>query len=161
MVDGFAGVTGSLRNWTLTLHGEAPRRDDLYVLTDEYSAFLAREPHRGRLRDADGGVDTLNTGAVSSSMVSCRAAPPPSPARRSSSPPTPCRERGRRRRRHRGVPLGCLGLSVPARRRVGGGVLPGPAAGGLHDGTDRLVGIEWLEFNGHAFAFDALSGLIA
>lgn len=205
VVDGFAGETGTLRTWTLTLHGEAPRGDDLYVFTDEYAAFLARKPHRGTLRDADGGVDTLNAADVSSSMVIDLV--PGGTSTIAGAPLVIAADtlienavggdgndwiRGNhgdnwlRGGRGDDTLIGVVGSNrledgagndtliggsgadtavfrwdVSAYRFLRDGEWAvvsylGPAAGGLHDGTDRLPGIEWLEFNGRAFAFDAL-----
>lgn len=57
--DRLTGNTGLLRDWTLTLTGDAAGADDYYVYTNEYAKYGSTV-----LSDANGGTDTINITAV-------------------------------------------------------------------------------------------------
>lgn len=69
-------VTGKehvLEDWTLTLHGETPDNNDLYVFTDEFGEYAAQDASRAELAD-DAGIDTINASACSTdSLIDLRA----------------------------------------------------------------------------------------
>jgi subtilisin family serine protease len=70
-VDG-STMTGSLRDVTLTLHGESDGlADDIYVYNDEFGTLYsgADLSERQRLRDRDGGIDAINAAAVTSDSL--------------------------------------------------------------------------------------------
>ena len=62
------GGTGTLNSWALHVYGDAVTSDDTYVYTDEYGTFTgAANAARRLLTDGNGGTDTLNASAVSTS----------------------------------------------------------------------------------------------
>jgi len=62
------GVTHTLNSWTLTLHGDTPDNNDLYVFTNEFSDMSADDGTRSLLADT-GGIDTMNASAVSTASL--------------------------------------------------------------------------------------------
>jgi Ca2+-binding RTX toxin-like protein len=68
-----AGTTGTLRNWSLTLHGAAESADTTHVFTNEFAALAQANPDRALLVDTE-GTDTLNAAAVTAgSQIDLRA----------------------------------------------------------------------------------------
>ena len=63
-----AGDKGTLKSWSMKVYGDETGADDLYVYTDEFGRFGA-EAARQVLRDANGGLDTLNAAALTGSLV--------------------------------------------------------------------------------------------
>jgi subtilisin-like proprotein convertase family protein len=61
--DRWAEVEGDLTAADLFLLGSRPRRDDVFVFTNEFSDYADRA--RRTIADADGGMDTINASAVS------------------------------------------------------------------------------------------------
>jgi len=66
--DAAGGASHTLDSWTLTLFGETPDNDDLYVFTDEFSTVSATDGSRSVLTDL-AGTDTLNASTVTSASV--------------------------------------------------------------------------------------------
>lgn len=66
---GADGVTAMLNDWTLALHGHPVGEDDLFLLTDAYSRFTTPANAARRILNDDGGTDTLQAAAVSTSML--------------------------------------------------------------------------------------------
>ncbi|MBT9471397.1 MAG: S8 family serine peptidase [Pseudomonadota bacterium] len=66
--DGKKGGVGTVNSVTLTTFGDEVSGSDTYIYTNEY-ATVAGDAARSTLSDIDGGVDTLNAAAVSSSSV--------------------------------------------------------------------------------------------
>ena len=64
--DAASGHTGVLNSWGMEFIGDAGA-GDTYVYTDAYAA-LGAQANRVVLRDADGGVDTLNLAAIRSGV---------------------------------------------------------------------------------------------
>lgn len=67
-----AGRTGSLRDFTFSLHGDAVGdNDDTYVYTDELSDIIETtgETSRQLLSDKDGGIDAVNAAPVTSNSI--------------------------------------------------------------------------------------------
>ena len=63
-----SGGTGTLNSWALHVYGDAVTSDDTYIYTDEYGTFTgAANAARRLLTDSNGGTDTLNASAVSTS----------------------------------------------------------------------------------------------
>ncbi|MBY6005202.1 S8 family serine peptidase [Salipiger bermudensis] len=65
-------MTGSLREVTLKVHGNAESlEDDVYVYTDEFGLLYEGSDLKSRqiIDDSDGGIDTLNIAAVTSDSV--------------------------------------------------------------------------------------------
>jgi subtilisin family serine protease len=67
VVDALSGNALSVSDLVVTVYGSAPSKDDTYVYTNEFSDFTADKSHSKNLKDTDGGTDTLNAAAVSSS----------------------------------------------------------------------------------------------
>ncbi len=66
--DNHAGSAGTLNSWTLHVYGDPVTANDTYVYTDEYAGFTgAANAARRTLTDSDGGNDTVNAAAVSTS----------------------------------------------------------------------------------------------
>ncbi len=62
--DQLAGRTSTLTQASLTLHGEPPDDDDLYVFTDALSVIAAENGNAAVIEDDDGGRDEINAAAV-------------------------------------------------------------------------------------------------
>lgn len=62
--DNAPGDAGRFVDWSLKLIGQPQTRDDVYVYTDEYPDLVAKDASRATLRDADGGINTLNLAAM-------------------------------------------------------------------------------------------------
>ncbi|MEO0386257.1 MAG: S8 family serine peptidase [Pseudomonadota bacterium] len=60
------GQTGTLMDAELQFFGESANTDDVFIYTDEFSAFAGDGNHETTLDDTDGGVNTLNAAAVTS-----------------------------------------------------------------------------------------------
>ena len=60
---------GTLNSWTLRLYGDSASSDDVYVYTNEFGTLTNNLPARQVLNDANGGMDTINAAAVSTSSV--------------------------------------------------------------------------------------------
>ncbi|WP_374438105.1 S8 family serine peptidase [Inhella sp.] len=58
------GEVGTFLDWGITLIGRPDTTNDVYVYTNEYPDVVARDPARGVLRDSDGGLETINFGAL-------------------------------------------------------------------------------------------------
>ena len=61
-----AGDTGSFDSWSIDLIGHASSPDHTFIYTNEFPSLVAADPSRGVLSDPDGGIDTINTGALGS-----------------------------------------------------------------------------------------------
>ena len=69
VTDARTGATGTLNEWELTLYGDDPSDDSLYVYTDDYGSFTKPTDYgRWYLQD-DTGTDTINAAAVNGNMV--------------------------------------------------------------------------------------------
>ncbi|MFM2281647.1 MAG: hypothetical protein RLZZ444_3878 [Pseudomonadota bacterium] len=67
VVDDYTGDTITVRDVDITLYGAAPKADDIYIFTNEFSDFT--DTHSKALTDADGGIDLLNAAAVTAAMT--------------------------------------------------------------------------------------------
>ncbi|MBJ7538893.1 S8 family serine peptidase, partial [Marinomonas transparens] len=61
--DKVTGETGTLESWELRLYGEQGSEDDLYVFTSEFNGQI------NGLQGEIGGIDTINTAALTSNTV--------------------------------------------------------------------------------------------
>ncbi len=69
VTDKATGDTGKLNSWTLKLYGDADTVADTYIYTDEFADYTGvADSDRRTLSDADGGIDTINLAAVSTSV---------------------------------------------------------------------------------------------
>lgn len=64
VIDTVTGDIGTLNDWSLNVYGQGETLDDQYVYTNEYT-LLAATGKRNVLNDTDGGVDTINSAAIS------------------------------------------------------------------------------------------------
>ncbi|VVE15732.1 Bifunctional hemolysin/adenylate cyclase [Pandoraea terrae] len=65
VIDTVTGDTGVLHEWSLNAMGHAATANDQYVYTDEFAELAGNG--RNVLKDTNGGSDTINVAAVSSS----------------------------------------------------------------------------------------------
>ena len=63
--DEASGEAGTLSSWELKLVGDAATVNNLYVFNDDFNGM----PNNDKLTDANGGVDTINTSPVQSSVI--------------------------------------------------------------------------------------------
>ncbi len=66
VVDQVGSDVGTLTQATLTLHGDPPDDDDLYVFTEAFSEVAALTGSSTSIEDSDNGRDLLNAAAVGS-----------------------------------------------------------------------------------------------
>lgn len=57
-----------LDDWSLKLYGEEKSSNDTYVFTDAFGDLTAEDADRERLRDLDGGDNTINASTVTSDL---------------------------------------------------------------------------------------------
>ena len=69
IADEVAGDTGTLTYGELQFFGETADADDIYVYTNEFSAFAGDGNHLLTLEDTNGGTDTLNAAAVTAASI--------------------------------------------------------------------------------------------
>jgi Ca2+-binding RTX toxin-like protein len=67
--DRAGGDTGTIVNVDFSLFGSAPSADDTYFYTNEYATYAGLFGHSTVLSDPDGGTNTINAAAVSSSST--------------------------------------------------------------------------------------------
>jgi subtilisin-like proprotein convertase family protein len=67
--DMVAGDVGTLNSWSISFIGDYVSNNDTYFYTDAYATYLAENPTRGTLSDADGGIDTINLAAVTGNVT--------------------------------------------------------------------------------------------
>jgi subtilisin-like proprotein convertase family protein len=68
--DSVSGNSGTLNSWDLTFLGNTVDTNDVYIFTDSFADFSGAElTARSTLNDVNGGTDTLNLAAVTTSST--------------------------------------------------------------------------------------------
>lgn len=69
ITDSSGASAGILDGWSLTALGSMPTTADTYIYTNEFAAEAGLAPARQTLHDSNGGIDTLNTAAISDDVT--------------------------------------------------------------------------------------------